>query len=226
MTLGCHIDHLVVAAETLEQGAQWCEATLGVVPAAGGEHPLMGTHNRLLRTSTERYPRSYFEIIAINPAAPAPKGARWFDLDDPVLRQAVRRQPRLVHFVARTDDATAALESLQRLGIERGPLRQAERPTPSGLLRWQMSLRPDGQRLFHGGLPMLIEWGGVHPSDNMGDSGLALQSLEVRHPRWTELKAAYDAIGLRDVALKQGPPNLSASFMTPKGLVTIESAGT
>jgi hypothetical protein len=226
MTPNCHVDHLVVAAETLEQGAQWCEATLGVVPAAGGEHPLMGTHNRLLRVATDRYPRSYFEIIAINPAAPAPRGARWFDLDDPVLRQAVRQQPRLVHFVARTDDATAALESLQRLGIERGPLVHAERPTPNGLLRWQMSLRPDGQRLFHGGLPMLIEWSGVYPSDNMGDSGLVLQSLEVRHPRWTELKAAYDAIGLRDVALTQGPPNLSASFMTPKGLVTIESAGT
>jgi hypothetical protein len=40
------IDHLVIVAKTLEQGVQWCEATLGVTPGAGGEHALYGTHNR------------------------------------------------------------------------------------------------------------------------------------------------------------------------------------
>ena len=42
------LDHLVVAAATLEQGVAWCEATLGVTPGPGGTHPTMGTHNRLL----------------------------------------------------------------------------------------------------------------------------------------------------------------------------------
>ena len=46
------IDHLVVAASSLDQGVAWCEATLGVTPGPGGEHPLMGTHNRLLRVAT------------------------------------------------------------------------------------------------------------------------------------------------------------------------------
>ena len=36
-------DHLVVVAHTLDQAAAWCEATLGVVPASGGQHALMGT---------------------------------------------------------------------------------------------------------------------------------------------------------------------------------------
>ena len=38
----------VVMAGTLAEGAAWCEAPLGVLPGAGGEHPLFGTHNRLL----------------------------------------------------------------------------------------------------------------------------------------------------------------------------------
>jgi len=70
------IDHLVVAADSLAQGAEWCDRVLGVVPGPGGEHPLMGTHNRLLRVATVDHPRTYFEIIARNPeAAPWPAGA-------------------------------------------------------------------------------------------------------------------------------------------------------
>jgi hypothetical protein len=222
----CRIDHLVVAARTLDQGVQWCEATLGVTPWPGGEHPLMGTHNRLLRIATAQYPRAYLEIIAINPAAPAPGRRRWFDMDDPALQHAVQQQPRLVHFVASTGDAAAALKSLRKLGIERGPLVQAERPTPEGLLQWQISIRRDGQRLFYGGLPTLIQWGGAHPTDAMADSGLALQSLHVCHPRLPDLQAAHSAIGLQGVGAYQGAPNLMATLATPKGPVVLESAGT
>jgi hypothetical protein len=46
------LDHLVIMASTLAQGLAWCEATLGVTPGPGGEHPLMGTHNRLMRLAT------------------------------------------------------------------------------------------------------------------------------------------------------------------------------
>jgi hypothetical protein len=66
------VDHLVVAAATLEQGVAWCEATLGVTPGPGGRHALMGTHNRLLNLGSAAFPHSYLEIIAIDPEAPAP----------------------------------------------------------------------------------------------------------------------------------------------------------
>jgi hypothetical protein len=221
-----HIDHLVVVARTLDQGVQWCEATLGTTPGPGGEHPLMGTHNRLLRISTDAYPRAYLEIIAINPAAQPPGRRRWFDMDDQLLIQAVRVQPRLVHFVASTQDAPAALKSLRQLGIERGPLVHAERPGAAGMLRWQISVRRDGQRLFYGGLPTLIQWNELHPADAMPDSGLALTSVDVRHPRMADLRAAHQAIGLRGVTLEEGAPNLTATLLTPKGVVTLESAGT
>jgi hypothetical protein len=220
------VDHLVVAARTLDQGVQWCEATLGVAPEAGGEHALMGTHNRLLRVATLDYPRAYLEIIAINSEAKQPRHRRWFDLDDPALRHDVLERPRLVHFVARTAEAAAALKALARLGIERGPLVAAERASPNGLLRWQISIRRDGQRLFYGGLPTLIQWGEVHPAETMPDAGVALQSLHVSHPRAADLRAAHGAIGLQGVTVAEGPPNLVATLATPKGVLTIESAGT
>src|SRR3954451_12396464 len=95
------IDHLVIAAASLAEGVAWCEATLGVTPAAGGAHPLMGTHNRLLNIASDAFPRAYAEIIAIEPGkAPSrPKTRRWFDLDDAALQAAlVQRGPGLIHF--------------------------------------------------------------------------------------------------------------------------------
>jgi hypothetical protein len=44
-------------AASLPEGVAWCEATLGVTPGPGGEHPLMGTHNRLLRIATAGFPQ-------------------------------------------------------------------------------------------------------------------------------------------------------------------------
>ncbi|MBA3771444.1 MAG: VOC family protein [Ramlibacter sp.] len=220
-----HVDHLVVAARTLDEGVQWCEATLGVTPRAGGRHAFMGTHNRLLRISSGSYPRAYLEIIAVDPAAPPPGRRRWFDLDDPALQHAVQQQPRLIHFVASTLDAASALKALSGLGIDRGPLLHAERPTPEGLLRWQITVRRDGQRLFYGALPTLIQWGDTHPADAMPDSGLALQALRISHPRPADVQAALGAIALQEVSAGQGPPNLVATLATPKGVVVLESRG-
>lgn len=225
MSLSSSVDHLVIAADSLEQGVQWCEATLGVTPGPGGRHPLMGTHNRLLRISTATYPRAYLEIIAIDPAAPAPGRRRWFDLDDVVLKQKIRQQPRLVHFVARINDAQAALQALQQAGIDRGELIAAQRPTANGVLSWRITVRADGQRLFYGGLPTLIEWDSAHPADSMPDMGLALESLHASYPRPADLDLAFKAIGLQGVETEHGMPNVKAALATPKGIVTLESGG-
>ena len=225
MNTASRVDHLVIAAHSIEQGIAWCEATLGVTPGPGGEHTLMSTHNRLLRIASPDYPRAYLEVIAINPTAPPPGRRRWFDMDDAALQHAVQQQPRLVHFVASSPQAAAATKALRALGIERGPLLHAERQTPHGLLRWQISVRADGQRLFYGGLPTLIEWGDRHPADSMDESGLALQAMHVSHPRVADLRAAHIAIGLAGVETSEGAPNLVAMLLTPKGVVTLESGG-
>lgn len=219
------VDHLVVVADNLAQGVAWCEATLGVVPVTGGTHALMGTHNRVLRLQAPGG-TAYLEVIAIDPAATPPGHARWFDMDDAALREAVKAGPRLAHFVARTTTADAALQRLQALGIDRGPLVAAERPTPTGVLRWKLTVRGDGQRLFYGGLPTLIEWGdAVHPALGLADDGLSLRSFAMHHPRPDALRAACEAIGFSAMDIEAGAPSLVATLDTPRGRVVLESKG-
>jgi hypothetical protein len=225
------VDHLVVMAASLAQGVQWCEATLGITPGPGGEHLLMGTHNRLFNIGSPQFPCAYFEIMAINSAAVTTgptRTRRWFDMDDAALHaQVTQHGPRLVHFVARVTDAAAGVAALARLGMERGPLVPASRMTPAGLLSWHITVRDDGQRLFDGGLPTLIQWGqdpaAPHPTQAMPDSGVRLQALHMSHPQAETLNAAYAAIGLVDVGASPGPARLSARLRTPKGLVEIHS---
>jgi len=188
--------------------------------------------SRLLR----RNPLAYFEIIAINPLAVIPKRAqvtRWFDMDNPTLQKAVTQGPRLVHFVSSTEDVKAARHVLRTQGIERGQVVHASRKSSKGTLNWQITVREDGERLFNGCLPTLIQWGKpeatdplrLHPRNSLPRSGVTLQSLTVSHPSGVKLQAAFDAIGLANIAIETGPANLVASLQTPKGLVQLQSLG-
>lgn len=224
--MSARIDHLVLAADSLEEGVAWCEATLGVPPGPGGEHPLMGTHNRLLRIATVDYPRAYLEIIAVQPGRRPQRPRRWFDLDDEALRAHLRQNgPRLIHFVAQVPDAHAAVQALAAVGVDRGEVVQASRETPRGLLQWRITVRADGQRLAHGGIPTLIEWGDTHPAAGMPESGVTLHALQVRHPDAAALRRAHEAIGLAGVSLALGEPQLIATLETPRGRVQLTSGG-
>lgn len=213
------IDHLVVAACTLDEGVAWCESALGITPGPGGEHPLFGTHNRLLRLDVSDAPAAYLEIIAIDPRATptrAPGQRRWFDLDDPALQHRLQRHgPQLVHWVASVPDIDASIAALHAIGIQRGPVVSASRQTAHGLLQWRISVRDDGQRLFNGAMPTLIQWGEVHPAQQMPASGLALRQLRLRHAGAAGLRAALQALGLEGVHVSDGPAGLAAELDTP-----------
>ena len=221
------VHHLVVLAPSLAEGVAWCEATLGVVPGPGGEHPLMGTHNRLIPVNTAAFPRAYLEIIAINREAVPQRAAgakRWFDLDDETLQARLRTQgPQLAHWVAEVPDLPQALATLSAQGIDRGQVVAASRPTPQGLLRWQISVRDDGQRLLGGCLPTLIQWGDTHPTQGMADQGVALESLALAHPQAGALRQALHAVGLGGIPVHTGPARLQARLRTPRGPVDLIS---
>jgi hypothetical protein len=230
------IDHLVVVAKTLDQGVQWCEATLGITPGPGGEHALFGTHNRLFKIATPTNPLAYMEIIAIQAGAvrkPVTTAKRWFDMDDAALQAAIAGDPRLVHFVASTSDIQAGRAALRALDIDRGPAVKASRHSRRGLLQWQITVREDGQRLFNGALPTLIQWGKpdaadplrLHPRNSLPRSGVSLQGIAIAHPSALKLQAAYEAIGLTGVAVETGPANITATLQTPRGVVTLSSGG-
>lgn len=235
-TLHTNIDHLVVAARSLEEGTAWCEATLGITPQAGGEHEQYGTHNRLFNISTPRYPTAYFEIIAINPVASAqkrPENKRWFDLDDDGLQASIAQQPSLIHFVVNTTDIQVATNTWKAQGLDIGPVVHAQRQTEKGPLHWQITVRNDGQRLFDGTLPTLIQWGEpdatepmrMHPSTSLPRSGVGLLNVMVSHTATDILTSAYKAVHLNDIEMISGEANISVHLQTPKGLVVLQSRG-
>jgi len=214
------LDHLVLAARTLEDGVAWCETTLGLRPEAGGQHLLMGTHNRVFGIGSANFPRSYFEIITIDPSLHAPKQARWFGLDDTALQRALADGPQLVAWVARCDDIAATHAAMRAAGIDCGTVEPAERATPRGLLRWRISLRADGRRLLGGAAPALIEWGDVHPTDSMPPSGVDLKAM--RLGGWPEALVPILPAPIEPDASAAAPP-ISIVLSSPRGLVTLRS---
>lgn len=214
------VDHLVVAAASLEQGVAWCEATLGITPGPGGQHPLMGTHNRLVHIASPAFPAAYLEIIAIDPAAAPPQRRRWFGLDEPAVRARVAQAPRLVHVVARSRALDMHRWGLVNLGFDAGLPVAASRETPQGRLAWQILVRDDGALLQGGALPTLIQWDGAHPTDAMPASGVVLRSLQLGGLP----PAVRQLLSTAGVTHADTAPALRAVLATPLGEVTLESA--
>ncbi|HSN22206.1 MAG TPA: VOC family protein [Usitatibacter sp.] len=165
------LDHLVVAARTLEEGAAWVESALGVPTVAGGKHALMGTHNRLLALDARRY----LEVIAVDPEAPPPSRPRWFGLDEPAMRERLAHGPLLLHWVARTADIEAELrdypEPVEVLDLTRGEY------------AWRIGVPRDGRLPCGGACPTLIEWKGrLHPTDRLPPPGCGLLELRTEGP--------------------------------------------
>jgi hypothetical protein len=196
------LDHLALSALTLEDGVAHVGAALGVTLAAGGQHPQMATHNRLLGLGDV-----YLEVIAADPSAKRPAWPRWFDLD------RFSGAPRLTNWVAACDDLAAELAAgPEGLGLPMALSR--------GDLRWTMAVPPTGRLPFDDAFPALIRWdGAVHPVQRLPDSGLRLLRLEIAHPQAAALRRAL-AGRLKDarVVIVQGAEKaLQASFSTPAG---------
>ncbi|UEL27309.1 VOC family protein [Pseudarthrobacter sp. L1SW] len=221
--MNARIDHLVIAADSLEQGTAWCEALFGVQPSGGGKHALMGTHNHVMDISTERFPQCYLEIIAVDPGAPEPGRPRWFGLDQPALREAVRERPRLVHAVARTAALETLRQGLATCGLDPGVPVAVQRDSPYGTLKWLITVREDGRTECGGALPTLIEWTGPHPCDHLPQTALALQELVLRGVP-EEALAVLKMPGVKAGTAKAASSTpLSATLDSPRGTVVIDS---
>ncbi|MEO8543260.1 MAG: VOC family protein [Burkholderiaceae bacterium] len=213
----CELDHIAVTAPTLQAGVDWVHDVLGVAPAGGGEHPAMGTHNHLLRLG----PSTYLEVIAVNPAAPAPERARWFGLDT----LEPNAPPRLRTWIARTDNIAAAL-------ADAGEILGGVTPMTRGALQWLITIPEDGKPPLGGCAPALIQWMGhqPHPAAGLPDHGLRLRGLELFHPRPYRVMALLQAMGVsgpiqvRRSAEDEGS-SLTAHIDTPQGLCSLSTRG-
>ncbi len=175
------LDHLVIAARSLEEGAAWLQDQLGASLTPGGEHAEFGTHNRLLSLGA-----AYLEVIAVNPDAPTPPRPRWFGLDTPAMRARLERGPQLIHWVARTPAAPLPVQG-EPLALTRG--RYA----------WTLTVPQDGALPLGGALPSLIAWSGESPAATLPDVGARLRRLILRTPQTLELSAALEHLRLLDL---------------------------
>ena len=200
-------DHIAISSNNLEEGVDVVEAALGVKLAGGGEHALMATHNRLLGLGD-----LYLEVIAINPAAPAPNWPRWFDLDN------FQGRPRLTNWVARSENLSADLADCP-------PGTGVPVDLQRGDYRWTMAVPADGKLPFDGGFPALIQWhGALHPARALPESGLRLTRLEISHPNALALQTALEPLitDARVVIVPGAAVAMRASFDTPHGPRVLE----
>lgn len=202
------LDHLTVAALTLDEGVAHVQRALGVVMPPGGAHPLMGTHNHLMRLGDG----VFLEVIAPDPTA-TPQRARWFGLDDPAMRARLKSSPRLISWVARVPDLAQAVRTID---VAVGETVRVTR----GNLSWLMCVPHDGSMPFGGAFPTLMEWPpGPHPSWRMADLGCRLERLTIVHPEGAALARALHPILNDDrvVVSTAAVPQLTATIRTESG---------
>ena len=211
------LDHLVVAAHTLNQGATYIHTCLGVVPARGGKHCVMGTHNRVLNLGRGQY----LEVIAIDPEATPPAFPRWFNLNDPGLQAGLKIRPRLIAWVARTN-------AIDRLAVAYPRLRLEIRSMQRDALRWRFGFTGDGSLPGDGLIPHLIQWESPnHPTTRMPESGCRLLGLEGAHASQGAIQETIVAMGLADEIVihpvsNRWSPGLIARIDTPGGEVILD----
>ncbi len=161
------LEHLAIAAETLEGGVAWAEDRPGVSFLAGGKHVRYATHNRLLGLADGLY----LEVIAADPNASC-DGARWFGLD------TFSGPPRLANWICEPDDFHEFMVyGMRKVSMERGDL------------RWDMGVPEDGSLPLGGGFPTILQWHtDKPPGRSLAPSGCALQTLTIAHPQADVIK--------------------------------------
>ena len=202
MTL--ELDHIAICAETLEEGVAYVEQTLGVHMSAGGTHPVMGTHNRVMTLGSG----VYLEVIAIDPDAAPPAHARWFALDE------FKGSPRIGAWIVRASDFDRAqMVALPGTGnlwsLERGPY------------AGDILISDTGRMPFDGVGPTMINWKCKgHPATDLPPVGVDFRSLIVRHPKIDEMVAHCGCLfSMPDIRFETAEtPSLTLEVDTPHGV--------
>lgn len=196
-------DHIAIVARNLDEGVDYVRQQLGIEMPKGGAHPIMGTHNRLLSLGETEF----LEVIAIDPDAISPDRARWFDLD------RFDGAPRIGAWLLGASDIKDSFDPAhgQMIDMTRGDL------------KWQISVREDGLLSHDGAFPQIIEWPKIsHPAGNMGKRGCRLKSLEITHPKASQIQE-FLAGSFKDdrISVVQGNQSFKAVLETPNGLRTL-----
>lgn len=212
-------DHVVIGTTDLVRGTDWVEARLGAATSGGGAHPLMATHNRLMRLGGQEteLQGGYLEVISADPAAPPPSRRRWYMLDEKPTKDHLSSRPRALCWVASVPDIESAVRNC---GYDAGAIIEVTR----GDLHWRLTVPEDGGLAANGILPALIEWpAGIDPVAALPVAKVTLAGIVATHPDPAFISDCMDRLGLsRMISLASGPPSIAFDFETETGTVRID----
>ena len=207
------IDHLVLGCHALKHGAQALQQAHQLALVDGGQHLHMGTHNRLLNLGDGQHLGAYLELIAIDPALPAPNAARWFGLDAPAVAAQLTSAPRPLAWVVRVS-TPQALDDLHAAHPDWvGPPQTQSR----GDLSWRIAVpTPDATsdtRRLGGAVPVFIAWPREpHPSQRLPGSPWRLHRLTCTHPQPHLVRAVLDTLGVAHLIEIDAGPRIELRF--------------
>ncbi len=202
------VDHLILGASDLDQAVAWFEKTTGVKPVIGGVHPGRGTRNALVSLGG----RQYLEILAPDPAQ---QGVSLkYDL-------RLLTTPRLIHWVAVTDDIDQVVAKARSAGLSPIGPRDGSRARPDGrLLKWSSLDVVNNERVTL--IPFFIQWAAdsLHPSQD-SPGGCELQSLGMEHPNPAGVTDTLRKLDIEAQIKRANEARLRAILKTPKGKVEL-----
>ena len=163
------LDHVVIAANNLDEGTSYVENKLNVKLSNIGYHRDMGTHNRVVKISKS----AYLEVISIDPNCGHLNSKRWFNLDSLKLQSQLRKSPKVIGYVIENVD----IKILKYYE----PFFKASR----GEYKWKFAMPGTNasilgdQSHLNGIIPSLINWESEKPINKMQDNHLNLKKIQV-----------------------------------------------
>ncbi len=212
------LDHLVIGCTDLARGAAWLERFLGVKLSDIGTHERMGTHNRLLSLG----PDCFLELIAIDPGGGKPFMPRWFGLDTIDVQERIAQKPRLLGWVARTNN-------IDGLSEKTGGILGGTHAIARGDFKWRITIPDDGYPVEAGLIPTLIQWDvPIHPCQRLVDQQCRFEWMEAAHPNPAKIRYLLGELRLENTLILTATPPYSGMTMcayirTPNGVKTLMS---
>lgn len=163
------LDHIVLGANTLQEGTDYLEKKLGLSLSEIGYHHHMGTHNRVIKIGEN----IYLEVIAIDPNANKPQHVRWFNLDNEKQQDRLKISPQIIGYVIENKNP----DILKFYN----PFFKASRED----YRWEFAIPKSDNNLINknliesGLVPSLIKWKSKKPVYQMVDNDFELEKIEI-----------------------------------------------
>ncbi|MEO0340396.1 MAG: VOC family protein [Bacteroidota bacterium] len=203
------VDHLVLAAPSLEVGMDYVEKEMGIRPQIGGQHLGKGTWNALVALGHS----SYLEVIAPDPKQEKPTNGCWMGVDQ-------IETPQLIHWAAKVHPIHEVIKMATAQQLNIGQVSGGSRTKMNGdTISWTISepvSGPDG-----GIIPFLIDWeDSVHPAESL-EQKCKLIEISAEHPEPQVITQQLKHLGIHLPLRKGALPRICAIIKSPKGIIAL-----